>query len=116
LKRFVVAPGAPDLLGAPDRLVEGVARPKPRRKVETNVVTLSACSTSWFSRLFNFRDHGLYRVESAVWQRVDGGQEVIISVVPLCLPSQVLFAGRKLSAAKIPSHILALCHGQPAVL
>jgi hypothetical protein len=87
------------------------AQPNPRRKVETDVVTLSArLSTSWFSRLFNFRDHGLYRVEFAVWQRVDGGQEVIVSVVPFCLPSQVLFAGRKLSAAKIPSHVLALCH------
>jgi hypothetical protein len=55
---------------------------------ETNVVTLSArLSTSWFSRLFNFRDHGLYRVELTVRQLVDDGQEVIVSVVPLCLPS-----------------------------
>jgi hypothetical protein len=81
-----------------------------QRPAETNVVTLSGLSTSWFSRLFNFRDHVLYRIELAVRQRVDHGQELIISVVPLCLPSQVLFAGRKLSAEKIPSHVLALCH------
>jgi hypothetical protein len=89
---------------------EAAADPRLTLRFKTNVVTLSARSTSWFSRLLNFRDHVLYRVELPVRQLVDDGQELIISVVLLCLLPQVFFAGRKLSAAKIPSHVLALCH------